>query len=243
MFIFDDDPIFNRSKYFNIGLSKVSTPILVLYDSDILLPIDSYLLGRNKILEGYDMYLPFSDVFFNIDENNKNIIRKSLNLDDISIKEYDKPGCGGACFMNTEIYKFMGGDDENIKGWGPDDNDRIYFMKKLGLKISDIMINYYENDLIYLNNKNYRRFGFFSKLSEKLPMYHLTHPIQTKKKETNIKNWTFFYKKINMSNENYIYYHYLKSKFRNKDGISDNNYLLYKKWLDIYKTNKKILFL
>jgi len=242
VFIKDENPTFNRSKYFNIGLTHVITPVLVLYDCDILLPIESYILGRNKILEGFDMFLPFSDLFYNINYENKKLINETLDLNTIKINEYDRPGCGGACFMNAEIYKYLGGDDENIAGWGPDDIDRIYCMKKFGLKISNLDIHHYEDDLIDLDNQKLRRFGFFSKLETKFPMYHLSHPIQSQKKETNINNWKFFYKKIKLPSEKFNYYHYLKSKFKSQDGINYDNFILYKNWLSEYKVRKNIKF-
>ena len=60
-FLKDNTEIFYRSKLFNFALKHVNTPITVLYDADIILPLNSYLTARHKIInECYDLFLPFS---------------------------------------------------------------------------------------------------------------------------------------------------------------------------------------
>ena len=57
-----DDQVFHRTKILNDMVMMTKTPVVVNYDCDILLPLESYQTCEKWILEGtYDMVYPYGD--------------------------------------------------------------------------------------------------------------------------------------------------------------------------------------
>ena len=48
-----DGKVFHRTKLLNDMLMLVETPVVCNYDADILLPMNSYILAQNTIVQGY----------------------------------------------------------------------------------------------------------------------------------------------------------------------------------------------
>ena len=69
-------------------LKQVKTPVVVNYDIDILLPIESYIIAQYMIIkQNYDVVYPFSNppgVYY-IDQKYKELIKTNYDL-----KCYDK---------------------------------------------------------------------------------------------------------------------------------------------------------
>lgn len=125
---------FHRTRYLNIMLDKVKTPVVVNYDIDVFLPPQSYLTCRDRIVNGeVDVYYPYSfgasqyQVLSSVD-------RTRFNLD-FSIKSIlpytGSNGIGryyseyGHCiFFNTDVYREFGGENEEFISYGPEDKER-----------------------------------------------------------------------------------------------------------------------
>ncbi len=143
------EEVFHRTKYLNIMLDMVETPIVVNYDIDVFLPTNSYLECRNQIISGEtDVIYPY--VFgrgqYQIPQNtnrerfHQNYSSEVLLLDTASA--YGKSDVplyyseyGHCIFFNTEIYRKEGGENEEFISYGPEDKERGFRFKKLGRRV------------------------------------------------------------------------------------------------------------
>lgn len=153
----DDNEIFYRTKYLNMMLDQVETPVVSNYDIDVFLRPEFYLKcqemilsgnsdviypfkfgvrGQMRILEGFDYDL-FQQEGYNIDSINK---YGPVNYYD---SEY-----GHCIFFNTQIYKNFGAENENFISYGPEDKERGTRFSKMGFKvdwISDSIVHHIEH--------------------------------------------------------------------------------------------------
>lgn len=115
IFIENKEEIFYRTKYLNIMLKQVKTPVVVNYDIDILLPLESYIIAQHMIInENYDVIYPFSNppgVYY-IDQKYKDLIKPNYDL-----KCYDKI----KEIINKVQIQYS--NDENKKNEKNDEND------------------------------------------------------------------------------------------------------------------------
>ena len=153
LFLEDRDSVFYKTKYLNIMTRRACTPLIGLWDTDVILPKEQILDAIEKLRQGFDVSYPFDgrcyDTSFVIRElyaQNKNIQYLMRNKDKMSLIYGDKV-TGGAVFVNSDAYIKAGMMNEKFYGWGPEDFELFERLKILGLK-------------------NHRSEG---------PMFHLTH--------------------------------------------------------------------
>jgi hypothetical protein len=127
---------FHRTKYLNIMLDKVETPVVVNYDIDVFLPPQSYLICRDRIIKGeVDVYYPYSfgtsqyqvprmdRTQFNLDFSPQTILTDLSNNSTRGISRYYSE-YGHCIFFNTEVYRKFGGENEEFISYGPEDKER-----------------------------------------------------------------------------------------------------------------------
>ena len=127
---------FHRTKYLNIMLDKVETPVVVNYDIDVFLPPQSYLICRDRIIKGeVDVYYPYSfgtsqyqvprmdRTQFNLDFSPQSILTALGNNSPRGISRYYSE-YGHCIFFNTEVYRKFGGENEEFISYGPEDKER-----------------------------------------------------------------------------------------------------------------------
>lgn len=143
-FITDDQPLFHRTKYNNRLITLSSTPIVSLYDTDVVLPIGQITASIDILRRGLiKMAYPYDGTFVSIDRLMKAMFSKHL---DISLLEGNKGkhiiatrrSYGGCVFLDKESFLNAGGDNENLTSWGPDNMERKRRMQNLGYKIERI---------------------------------------------------------------------------------------------------------
>lgn len=126
---------FHRTRYLNIMLDKVKTPVVVNYDIDVFLPPESYLICRDRIVKGeVDVYYPYGfgssqyQVFQSVDRSRFHIdftpesILSGISSDG-KIRRYGSE-YGHCIFFNTEVYREFGGENEEFISYGPEDKER-----------------------------------------------------------------------------------------------------------------------
>jgi len=144
---------FHRTKYLNQMLAGVISPVVVNYDADIILPIESYVEARDMIVkESSDLVYPFKK-----SENSQINVRISemLPIEDIiengfsnfgKFKILRGPTGYGCCqFFKTKSYRNGFMENESFISWGPEDYERFYRFDKLGYKISrvgDVVVHF-----------------------------------------------------------------------------------------------------
>jgi len=153
IFLEDRDTVFYKTKYLNIMTRRACTPLIGLWDADVILPKEQILDSIAKLRQGFDVASPYDghcyDTSFVIRElyiKNKSIQYLQRNKDKMSLI-YGDQVVGGALFVNREAYIKAGMVNEKFYGWGPED-----FELYMRLQILDL--------------KMYRSEG---------PMFHLTH--------------------------------------------------------------------
>ena len=190
--IFDKncDEHFHRTKILNEMIMQTTTEIVVNYDSDIILPIESYVKAKEMLDSGkYDVIYPYKfgekgerKVFLDTkieDENDLNhLLECSLIKEFVSNfcpevfdNSYDYAqnmnGIGWAeygmvQFFNTEVYKNGYLENENFIAYAPEDVERYYRWKKLEYEIGRI-----DNHAYHLEHKRTQNSWFNNPFMEK----------------------------------------------------------------------------
>lgn len=141
-----DLPYFHRTKMLNDMANMATTPYVVNWDCDnVLPPLQLYMMGE---------YLKESDVVYPFDGRVARLDRKEwfpkLNSGfDIGIvtenalkgkggREMPFNSTGHAVAFNKEKFFEGGGENEKFITWGPEDSERYHRFEKLGFKISRV---------------------------------------------------------------------------------------------------------
>lgn len=144
IFIEDDDPVFHRTHYNNLLTVESATPIIAIYDTDVVFPTNQILEAVTLIRSGKADYVsPYDGAFLSIDRLFKAMLGKTL---DPELLQYNigKFGTGtyrswgGATFLNCQSFITAGMDNEKIDSWGPEDIERMKRMQILGYTIKRI---------------------------------------------------------------------------------------------------------
>jgi GR25 family glycosyltransferase involved in LPS biosynthesis len=132
------DDAFNKMKMVNDAFKSVSTPIFAIYDSDILIPSEQIektvdILRKNNA----ELLLPFDDFTREVSPETRSKIKELRTIDcidedecKITNEKFKAPG--GACFIRSVAFKFIGRGNEHFISWGPEDQELIERMKLLG---------------------------------------------------------------------------------------------------------------
>lgn len=134
---------FHRTKYLNIMLDKVETPVVVNYDIDVILDPDNMVACQDRILNGEaDVIYPYELGYGQIQV-----------LEKFDYEEFEKSGyninyinegnctnkhqaeCGHCIFFNTDVYRKLGGENEEFVSYGPEDKERMYRFQQLGKRV------------------------------------------------------------------------------------------------------------
>lgn len=155
IFVEDWDPIFHRTKYINTLFSASDTPIVSIWDADIIIPahqlIESVEALRSR---NFEVAFPYDGSSFDVSEAIRDVYMESF---DVAILEnniskmylpYGSHTCGGALFITSKAFVNSGKEDERFYGWGPEDWNRLRKWEVLGYR-------------------SYRPKG---------PLFHLSHP-------------------------------------------------------------------
>lgn len=144
-----ESPSFHRQKVLNEMIVKAKTKIVVNYDCDVLLPIQSYKIAYDYILNGiYDIVYPYGMGNYQkqvraTDEVVSNFL-ETFNYDILNQNSNDYISeFGWVQFFNREVYIEGGMENENFVAYAPEDKERFYRFSTLGYNVGRI------NDLVY----------------------------------------------------------------------------------------------
>lgn len=132
--------IWNKSKRVNLALSIISSPILMMLDTDVIIDFNTikYVCGKIKNKE-LDLVTPYSKVFYMERNICLHSMSKEINPNEFveknkqyKIREFIT---NGGCFIaDTSTFKHLRGMNELFYGWGLEDDELIYRYMKLGKK-------------------------------------------------------------------------------------------------------------
>lgn len=134
------DELWSRSKRINLALPLISSPILMVLDTDVIIDFNTvdYLCRKisNKEL---DFVVPFSKLVHMERSICLRSMNKEINPNDFVEKNKQyilrEFVTNGGCFLaNTAIFKHLRGMNELFYGWGLEDDELIHRYMKLGKK-------------------------------------------------------------------------------------------------------------
>ncbi|WP_164122774.1 MULTISPECIES: galactosyltransferase-related protein [Sphingobacterium] len=138
-FIEDDNVYLHRTKYFNIFANSTSYNLIGYLDCDCIFKPENLKECIDSVREEYTIALPFDNRFINI--NNKKVINQFADNLDISLLKDDSSNfslphsVGGGVIINKSDFLQIGGENEEIVGWGTDDIDRVFKVLINGKKV------------------------------------------------------------------------------------------------------------
>lgn len=133
--------VFHRMQYLNVLLNQVNTPVVCNYDIDVVLLPKTYLSAQTKILnKEWDMLFPYECGFalkLIHRTYRRDLFEDHFNLQNIPSEHITNWGSefGHCVFINTEVYKKGGGENENFVSWGPEDKERAFRFRALGYNV------------------------------------------------------------------------------------------------------------
>ena len=145
-FIFEqsDDPLFHRQRILNEMVMESDTGIVVNYDCDVILPIDSYLLAYTMIMNNIaDVVYPYGQGEFQKQvDRNDDVVSNFLETGDYShldsASKVHTSDFGWAQFFKKSVYIEGGLENENFKAYAPEDKERHYRFNKMGYRVERI---------------------------------------------------------------------------------------------------------
>ncbi|MFC1222210.1 galactosyltransferase-related protein [Pedobacter sp. BG31] len=140
----DHRHFFYRTYYNNQLIQQVHTPYYLLYDADIIIPgaqleRAAAMMRENKAtaVYPYDGRFYETDIFLRklfINTGNESCLEKYVDYHRLSFsKSY-----GGVVMLNKSGYEACGQENLRIRGWGPDDIERVRRLRILGHKIERV---------------------------------------------------------------------------------------------------------
>jgi len=169
-YIFDYcDGEYCKSKAYNIAANKVNTDFICFHDSDIIIQKHIYTFCINFFKE-FDVIKPYNRIVeMNDIESDKFILDNEYFLS-TPLKTRESNISGGIMFINRKAFWKIGGWDEEITGWGGEDDifdNKI--SKCLKLKLFSSISLHLLHEKIYLKqgyHKNNHIVEKFIKLSK-----------------------------------------------------------------------------
>jgi len=139
-----DEPLFHRQRVLNEMIMESDTEVVVNYDCDAILPLESYETAYRRIIDGtHDVVYPYGSGMY----------QKQVKADDsvvsrfLQTKNYDyldevsnlhTSDFGWVQFFNRQVYIDGGLENENFKAYAPEDKERFYRFNTLGYNVGRI---------------------------------------------------------------------------------------------------------
>jgi hypothetical protein len=149
-FVYDESPVFHRTKYINQLFRLATTPIVAVWDTDAIAIPAQVLDAAEQITQNKAvMAFPYDGRFYGTNQVLSNLFRQTLRYDvftqNVALMDlmHGYYSCGGAFLVNKEKYLEAGGENENFYGWGPEDAERVRRMEIFKLPV------YYAQGLLF----------------------------------------------------------------------------------------------
>jgi len=153
-----NDPLFHRQRVLNEMIVAADTEIVVNYDCDVLLPLDSYHEAYQSILHRtHDVIYPYGQGMYQqqvraTDEIVSHFLQTG-NFDYLNQhSNLHTSDFGWVQFFNRQVYIDGGMENENFKAYAPEDKERFYRFTTLGYNVG--RINNYVYHLEHARGEN-----------------------------------------------------------------------------------------
>ena len=140
-----DDPVFYRMHILNEMLAMSKTDVVINYDCDVLMPVETYVNAYESILNGAcDVVYPYGNGNFQKQVHVTDEIVSDFLNNDFNLSILDKSSqvstsdFGWVQFFNRSVYIEGGMENENFRGSSPEDKERFFRFTTLGYKVRRI---------------------------------------------------------------------------------------------------------
>ena len=137
-----DENYFHRTRLLNDMVMMTTTDVVVNYDCDIILPLESYVTSEEKILSNEcDVVYPYGDGNWQFqilatDELVSEFINQNYDLSILRQRSRVYDAKYGFCqFFSTQKYIEGGLENEGFVAYGYEDDERYFRFIKLGYKV------------------------------------------------------------------------------------------------------------
>jgi SAM-dependent methyltransferase len=165
---FDYDGKFHRTKALNEMTKAADTPYVINLDADCFMPPFQVLQMVHRLRQGADMVYPYDGTFVNVKrsclpallQGQMTVLNKPGNARQVmntTLPVINVVGSVGGCVgFNKERYMAIGGENENMISWSPEDVERYWRAAMFGLSIERIEGPIYHIDHYRGDNSNGR---------------------------------------------------------------------------------------
>jgi hypothetical protein len=144
-----NESLFHRQRVINEMVVETNTEIVVNYDCDALLPLDSYHEAYQSVLHHtHDVIYPYGQGMYQKQVRaTDEVVSKFLETSDYQylneVSNLHTSDFGWVQFFNRQVYIDGGLENENFKAYAPEDKERFYRFSTLGYNVGRI------NDYVY----------------------------------------------------------------------------------------------
>ena len=187
---------FHRTFLLNEMLEHVKTKVVVNYDTDIILPLESYVKAQEMCLNGFDLVYPYEDALDGqiMAEMDYNCYTKFLDNPSVELLHGRTWSAKyGFCqFFKTDSYKSGFMENENFISYGPEDVERYERWVKLGYNVGRIKNKVYHIEHSRTNDSTSANplFDHNNKLYDQLKSLDKKETIEYYKNQNYVKSRT-----------------------------------------------------
>jgi len=144
-----DEPLFHRQRVLNEMIMESDTEVVVNYDCDAILPLESYETAYRGIINGtHDVVYPYGSGMYQKQVSaTDEVVSQFLQTGDYEyLEKHSKTHTsdfGWVQFFNRQVYIDGGMENENFKAYAPEDKERFYRFTTLDYNVGRI------NDVVY----------------------------------------------------------------------------------------------
>ncbi len=141
-FLKDSDPVLHTTKYRNAMVRQCNTPYFFICDTDVIAAPEALwqCVVHLRDIRNKTLVYPYNGSFYNIPKSIRKLYLKSEEYDFLKAREdkfhlWFRYSTGGIFGGRRKDFEKSGPDNVDIYGWGPDDKERYYRLKKQGFAI------------------------------------------------------------------------------------------------------------
>lgn len=135
--------VFHRTKMLNDMCLHATTPIIVNWDTDVIVPPAQIIESVRRIRDNeVDMVYPYDGRFARVPRDHFGIVKSSMDIGSLAGKIFkgmhpqDRKSVGGALIVRKESFIAAGMENENFISYGPEDIERLYRFEMMGFRVA-----------------------------------------------------------------------------------------------------------
>lgn len=127
-----------RTKALNTLMRICPAKYVGIWDADAIVPVEQIDQSLERLVaENMTAVWPYDGYFWKINEERSSIFAETMDLSILADAPDSDKGCimfatGGAVIVNRQAYRAIGGENESIVGYAPEDAERFDRINKLG---------------------------------------------------------------------------------------------------------------